>query len=122
MPLKRCEDDGKHCWKWCDAGKCYTFTAGDEASETAARKKAMAQAAAMGEFPGTGDRGGTAEVEHRHSTVSDVNTRQRLIDIIAVPYDQETDVVWRNDLWHESFDRRAFDGVEAHVGRVQVNR
>jgi phage head maturation protease len=62
------------------------------------------------------------EVEHRHSTVSDVDKRQRIVDIIAVPYDQETDVVWRGDLWHESFDRKAFDGVEAHVGRVQVNR
>ena len=121
MPLKRCEDDGKPGWKWGDAGKCYTFTAGDEASETAARKKAMAQAAAMGEFPGTG-RSDMVEVEHRHSIVSDVNTRKRLIDIVAVPYDQEADVMWRGDMWHESFDRSAFDGVEDHAGRVQVNR
>lgn len=116
MPLNRCQDDDKPGWKWGDAGKCYTYTAGDEASETAARKKAMAQAAAMGEFPGTGN------VEHRSSTLQDIDTRQRLIDIIAVPYDQETDVVWRGDVWHESFDRKAFDGIESHVGRVQVNR
>lgn len=70
-----------------------------------------------------GDRmSNSVEVEHRHSTVADVNTRQRVIDIIAVPYDQETDVAWRGDIWHESFDRKAFDGVESHVGRVQVNR
>lgn len=62
------------------------------------------------------------EVEHRSSTVADVNTRQRIIEIIAVPYEQETDVVWRGDLWHESFDRKAFDGIEGHAGRVQVNR
>ncbi len=68
----------------------------------------------------SGDR--MVEVEHRSSTVSDVNTRQRIVEIIAVPYDQETDVIWHDDVWHESFDRKAFDGVEAHVGRVQVNR
>jgi len=62
------------------------------------------------------------EVEHRNSTVADVITRQRIVEVIAVPYDEETDVVWRDDIWHESFDRKAFDGVEAHVGRIQVNR
>lgn len=123
MPLKRCESEGDPGWKWGDAGTCYTFTAGNEASETAARKKAMAQAAAMGEFEGTGQRAQvTTEVEHRSSTISDVQERQRIIEIIAVPYDQESDIVWRGDLWHESFDRKAFDGVESHVGRIQVNR
>ena len=39
MPLKRC---GKNGWKWGDAGKCYT---GKDA-----KKKALAQAVAMGEF------------------------------------------------------------------------
>jgi hypothetical protein len=85
----------------------------------------LAQAAAMGEFPGTGQNRSTAgvgEVEHRGSTLQDVDTRQRIIEVIAVPYDEETDVVWRGDVWHESFDRKAFDGIESHVGRVQVNR
>ena len=64
----------------------------------------------------------TVEIEHRSSTLTDVNTRQRIIEVIAVPYDEETDVIWRGDVWHESFDRKAFDGIESHVGRVQVNR
>jgi hypothetical protein len=125
MPLKRCQDDDKPGWKWGDAGKCYVYTAGDEASETAARKKALAQASAMGEFPGTGQNRssvGVGEVEHRSSTLQDVNTRQRIVEIIAVPYDEEADVMWRGDIWHESFDRKAFEGIESHVGRVQVNR
>src|SRR5262245_57116837 len=122
MPLQRCESDGQPGWKWGDAGACYTFTEGDEESETAARKKALAQAAAMGEFPGTGNRSQIAEVEHRSSTVSDIDVKQRLIDIIAVPYDQEGISVYRGHVWHESFDRHAFDGIEAHAGRVQVNR
>lgn len=62
------------------------------------------------------------EVEHRSSTLQDVIRKQRIIEIIAVPYDEETDVIWRGDVWHESFDRKAFDGIESHVGRVQVNR
>jgi hypothetical protein len=53
-PLQHCQSDGKPGWRWGDTGKCYTYTAGDDASEAAARKKAMAQAAAMGAFPGTG--------------------------------------------------------------------
>jgi hypothetical protein len=122
MPLQRCESEGSPGWKWGDAGKCYTFTSGDEESEAAARKKAMAQAAAMGEFPGTGQRSQAAEVEHRSSTISDVNVRQRIIEIIAVPYDQEADISWHGEIWHESFDRHAFDGVEPSAGRVQVNR
>jgi len=124
MPLKRCEDDGRPGWKWGDEGKCYTFTEGDEESETAARKKAMAQAAAMGEFAGTGtnNRSYTVEVEHRSSAVTDINTKQRIVEIIAVPYDQEGDAFYRGNLWRESFDRHAFDGIEDHAGRVQVNR
>jgi phage head maturation protease len=126
MPLNRCQDDGKPGWKWGDAGTCYTYASGDESSEAAARKKAMAQAAAMGEFPGTGQQRGTdpatSEVEHRSSTLQDVNKKQRLVDLIAVPYDQEADVFWRGEIWHESHDRHAYDGLEAHAGRVQANR
>src|SRR4030095_8745323 len=111
MPLQRCESEGNPGWKWGDAGKCYTFTSGDEESEAAARKKAMAQAAAMGEFPGTGHRSQTVEVEHRASSLQDVNKKQRLIDLIVVPYDQEADIFWRGDVWHESHDRNAYRGI-----------
>lgn len=64
----------------------------------------------------------SAEVEHRASTLQDVDKKQRLIDLIIVPYDQEADVVWRGDIWHESHDRNAYRGIEEHAGRVQVNR
>ena len=124
MPLTRCQLDNKPGWKWGDAGKCYPYTAGDEASEKAARRKATAQAAAMGEFPGTGQQRDTVtiEVEHRSATVHDIDTRKRLIDLVMVPYDQEVDVFWQNDIWHESHDRHAYDGIENHAGRIQVNR
>lgn len=56
------------------------------------------------------------------SAVADVDVRQRLIDVIAVPWDQEAEVEWRGEIWNEIFRRGAFDGLEDHVGRVRVNR
>lgn len=127
MPLQRCQADDQPGWKWGDAGKCYTYTAGNEASEKAAREKAMAQAAAMGEFPGTGERtaaGPTEILERSDAAVlsDDVDFRQRIIDVIAVPYDQEADVRWRGEVWREVFTRSAFSGIEDHAGRVPVRR
>jgi phage head maturation protease len=64
----------------------------------------------------------TVEVEHRAASMRDVDKKQRLIDLIIVPYDQEADVFWHGDVWHESHDRNAYRGFEEHAGRVQVNR
>lgn len=59
----------------------------------------------------------------RHdAAIADVDVKLRLIDLIAVPWDQEAEVVWRDEYWHEVFRRGAFDGLEDHVGRVRVNR
>lgn len=44
MPVKRCQSNGKPGYKWSDAGKCYTYTKGDEAS----RKRAKANAERQG--------------------------------------------------------------------------
>jgi hypothetical protein len=62
------------------------------------------------------------EIELRSSTLQDVNKKQRLIDMIAVPWEQEADVLWRGEMWHESHDRHAYDGIEDHAGRILVNR
>ena len=63
------------------------------------------------------------EVQCRNATLQDVNKKQRLVDLIAVPWEQETDkVMWRGELWRETFDRHAFDGIQDHAGRVMVNR
>jgi HK97 family phage prohead protease len=59
----------------------------------------------------------------RHDSVlADIDVKQRLIDLIAVPWDQEAEVPWRGEIWHEVFRRGSFDGLEEHVGRVRVNR
>lgn len=56
------------------------------------------------------------------STIAEVNQRQRLIDLIAVPWGQEADVGWRGEIWRETFVRGAFAGIEGHAGRIRVNR
>lgn len=64
-----------------------------------------------------------AEISNRNATVQDINKKQRLVDLIAVPWEQETDkVMWRGEMWRETFDRRAFDGIQNHAGRIMVNR
>jgi HK97 family phage prohead protease len=62
------------------------------------------------------------EIFLRNSTLADVDTKLRLIDLIAVPWDEEAEVPWKGEWWRESFQRGAFDGIESHAGRVRVNR
>lgn len=44
----KCESDGSPGWKFGPSGQCYTYAAGDAASEAAAKKKAIRQALAIG--------------------------------------------------------------------------
>ena len=46
MPINSCSDGGSSGYKWGDSGKCYTYTAGDKASRSAAREKARMQGVA----------------------------------------------------------------------------
>ncbi len=64
----------------------------------------------------------TAAVEFRSSNVAGVNFAQRIIEVIAVPWDQEAAVEYRGEMWLERFIRGAFDGIEKRAGRVRVNR
>jgi phage head maturation protease len=63
-----------------------------------------------------------SEILSRAAVVSDVDTRQRLIDVLAVPWDEPAQVYWRGDVWTEVFHRGAFDGAEDRAGRIRVNR
>ena len=51
-----------------------------------------------------------------------VDFKERLIDLIAVPWGQVARVFWRGEIWEEVIERGAFDGVESRAGRVRVNR
>ena len=63
-----------------------------------------------------------SEVLLRNSTLTDVDASKRQIDLIAVPWDQEARVFWRDDWWTEVFKRGAFEGIEQRAGDVRVNR
>jgi HK97 family phage prohead protease len=54
--------------------------------------------------------------------ISDVDKRERLVEVIAVPYDQEALVPYREEMWRESFARGAFDGIEKRKEIWPVNR
>lgn len=53
MPLKRSTTaGGKPCIKYGDGGKCYPYTAGNKASQKAAKKKAINQGLAIARSSG----------------------------------------------------------------------
>ena len=63
-------------------------------------------------------------IEHRSAgvAVGSVDFAQRLITVIAVPYDQPAKVEYRSEIWDESFMRGSLDGVAAAPHRVRANR
>jgi phage head maturation protease len=63
-----------------------------------------------------------APVESRAATVEGVDFPQRVIEVLAVPYNQETVVEYRGELWNESFEPGAFDGIEKRPNRVKAFR
>jgi phage head maturation protease len=63
----------------------------------------------------------TAAVEYR-SAVATVDHDQRIITIIAAPYEQEAVVMFRGRLWTEIFVRNAFNGIEQRASKIRVNR
>lgn len=65
-----------------------------------------------------------APIEHRYAgvTVGEVNFAQRLITVVAVPYEQPALVEYRSELWHELFERGSLDSVANAPHRVRANR
>ncbi len=70
----------------------------------------------------SGDEELRAPVEFRESNIADVKFAQRIIDLIVVPYDEQALIEYRGQLWKESFQRGAFDGIEKRPNRVRANR
>lgn len=63
-----------------------------------------------------------APLEFRAATVVGVNFSQRLVEMVAVPFEEEAVVEYRGEMWRESFMRGAFDGIEKRPNRVRANR
>ena len=58
MPVKECEDSGKPGYKYGDSGKCYTYTPNDAIKRNKAKRQAIIQGIAIGEYAEIGERGG----------------------------------------------------------------
>jgi phage head maturation protease len=61
-------------------------------------------------------------LEFREASVTGVNFAQRVIELIAVPYNEEALIEYRGELWKESFDPGAFNGIEKRPNRIRANR
>lgn len=62
-------------------------------------------------------------VEFRFATaIGDIEFSERVISVIAVPYEDPATVEYRNEIWQEVFERNAFDGIESKQNRIPVNR
>lgn len=66
--------------------------------------------------------GGSSPIIETRSAavVGDVDVAERIITVLAVPYEQPTLVPYRNELWQEMFLRSAFRGMESSTRRVPV--
>lgn len=60
------------------------------------------------------------QVETRSAAMSidGVDFGQRIITVLAVPYEQPTKVPFQQGVWNEVFSRSAFNGIEARAQRV----
>lgn len=61
-------------------------------------------------------------VETRSATVTNVDFTERVIEVIAIPYDQETVVPYRGEMIRESVAPGAFDGIGGRDEHVTANR
>ncbi len=52
MPVQSCSEEGKPGYKYGEEGKCYTYPAGDKASQKAAKLKAIRQGVAISKQTG----------------------------------------------------------------------
>lgn len=63
-----------------------------------------------------------APIEWRSATVADVRYADRIVELVAVPYNEETAVEYRGRMIIESVLPGAFDGIETRPNRLTVNR
>jgi len=63
MPVKSCEENGKPGYKYGDAGKCYTYKPNDAIERNKAKRQAIIQGVAIGEYAKIGERGGISKTD-----------------------------------------------------------
>jgi Caudovirus prohead serine protease len=63
-----------------------------------------------------------SEIEFRAAQVAEVSFPNRTIELIVMPYEQETEIVERGREFTEIVSRGAFVGVEQRTSQIKVNR
>lgn len=63
-----------------------------------------------------------APVEIRSAAIDKIDTLERIVTVIAVPYEQHTAVPYRGEMWDEVVSRGAFNGIETSTHTYRVNR
>ena len=63
-----------------------------------------------------------APIEYRNAIVDNIDQQQRIITLIAVPYEEPAPVMFRGQIWREVVTRGAFDGIEKRPNRIKVTR
>lgn len=61
------------------------------------------------------------EVDERSAMVDNVDFRERIITVIACPYEQPTRVLYHDEAWDEIVSRSAFAGIQ-RKNKIRVNR
>lgn len=56
MPVKECSENGRPGFKWGDEGKCYTYPPNNEGAKSKAKKSAILQGIAIGDYKLSGNR------------------------------------------------------------------
>lgn len=59
-------------------------------------------------------------IETRSAAVDNCDWGQRIITVVAVPYEQPTPVTFRGGVWNEVFERSAFAGLDVRKRRIPV--
>jgi len=60
-------------------------------------------------------------VEYRSAAVADVSFPKRTIELVVMPYEEETIIEHQGRMVREVISRGAFDGIEGRPNRVKVN-
>lgn len=63
-----------------------------------------------------------APVEIRTAAIGNIDSEERIVTLIAIPYEQSTSVPFRGEVWNEVVQRGAFAGIENSTHTFRVNR
>lgn len=93
----------------CDAA------AEKDKNKTESRSEDIAEEIQQVEFGGV-------ETRSASTAIGAVDFPDRTITLLAVPYEQPTQVLFQRDIWNEVFSRTAFDGIETRFTNPRSKR